>query len=414
MSIIIKNIKQIVGIQNNSTKKLNGDKMSILNTIDNAFLIIENESISNYGKMEEVPSGNFDTVIDASNKLVFPSWCDSHTHIVYAGTRESEFVDKINGLTYQEIAEKGGGIINSAKNLQKTSEDELYKQALTRANEVISMGTGAIEIKSGYGLTLEAEIKMLRVIKKLKENTPLTIKATLLAAHAFPPEFKENRQGYIDLIINDILPLVHKEKLADYIDVFCETNYFTVAEMEQILEAGAKYGLVPKVHVNQFTSIGGIQAGIKHNALSVDHLEVMNPEDIDCLMNTEVMPTILPSCSFFLKIPYAPAREMIDKGLPVAIATDYNPGSTPSGKIPFALSLACIYQRLLPEEAINAATVNSAYAMGVSDSLGSITVGKKANLFITKEIPSYNFIPYAFGGNHVEQVILNGKVINIK
>lgn len=412
MNIIIKNIKQIVGIQSNSIQKLKGKEMNNLNTLENAYLIINQGLIADYGKMEDFPTGNFDTVIDASNKLVFPSWCDSHTHIVYAGTRESEFVDKINGLTYQEIAEKGGGIINSAKNLQKTSEDELYKQALTRANEVISMGTGAIEIKSGYGLTLEAEIKMLRVIKKLKENTPLTIKATLLAAHAFPPEFKENRQGYIDLIINDILPLVHEEKLADYIDVFCETNYFTVAEMEQILEAGAKYGLVPKVHVNQFTSIGGIQAGIKHNALSVDHLEVMNPEDIDCLMNTEVMPTILPSCSFFLKIPYAPAREMIDKGLPVAIATDYNPGSTPSGKIPFALSLACIYQRLLPEEAINAATVNSAYAMGVSDSLGSITVGKKANLFITKEIPSYNFIPYAFGGNHVEQVILNGKAIN--
>lgn len=412
MNIIIKNIKQIVGIQSNSIQKLKGKEMNNLNTLENAYLIINQGLIADYGKMEDFPTGNFDTVIDASNKLVFPSWCDSHTHIVYAGTRESEFVDKINGLTYQEIAEKGGGIINSAKNLQITSEDELYKQALTRANEVISMGTGAIEIKSGYGLTLEAEIKMLRVIKKLKENTPLTIKATLLAAHAFPPEFKENRQGYIDLIINEILPLVHEEKLADYIDVFCETNYFTVAEMEQILEAGAKYGLVPKVHVNQFTSIGGIQAGIEHNALSVDHLEVMNPEDIDCLMNTEVMPTILPSCSFFLKIPYAPAREMIDKGLPVAIATDYNPGSTPSGKIPFALSLACIYQRLLPEEAINAATVNSAYAMGVSDSLGSITVGKKANLFITKEIPSYNFIPYAFGGNHVEQVILNGKVIN--
>lgn len=412
MNIIIKNIKQIVGIQSNSIQKLKGKEMNNLNTLENAYLIINQGLIADYGKMEDFPTGNFDTVIDASNKLVFPSWCDSHTHIVYAGTRESEFVDKINGLTYQEIAEKGGGIINSAKNLQKTSEDELYKQALTRANEVISMGTGAIEIKSGYGLTLEAEIKMLRVIKKLKENTPLTIKATLLAAHAFPPEFKENRQGYIDLIINEILPLVHEEKLADYIDVFCETNYFTVAEMEQILVAAAKYGLVPKVHVNQFTSIGGIQAGIKHNALSVDHLEVMNPEDIDCLMNTEVMPTILPSCSFFLKIPYAPAREMIDKGLPVAIATDYNPGSTPSGKIPFALSLACIYQRLLPEEAINAATVNSAYAMGVSDSLGSITVGKKANLFITKEIPSYNFIPYAFGGNHVEQIILNGKVIN--
>lgn len=412
MKIIIKNIKQLVGIQSNSIQKLKGKEMSNLNTLENAYLIINQGLIADYGKMENLPTGNFDTIIDASNKLVFPSWCDSHTHIVYAGTRESEFVDKINGLTYQEIAEKGGGIINSAKKLQKTSEEELYKQALTRANEVINMGTGAIEIKSGYGLTLEAEIKMLRIIKKLKENTPLTIKATLLAAHAFPPEFKENRQGYIDLIINDILPLVYEEKLADYIDVFCETNYFTVAEMEQILEAGTKYGLVPKVHVNQFTSIGGIQAGIKHNALSVDHLEVMNPEDIDSLMNTEVMPTILPSCSFFLKIPYAPAREMIDKGLPIAIATDYNPGSTPSGKIPFALSLACIYQKLLPEEAINAATINSAYAMGVSDSLGSITVGKKANLFITKEIPSYNFIPYAFGGNHIEQVILNGKIIN--
>jgi imidazolonepropionase len=411
MSIIIKNIKQIVGIQPNVVRKLSGKEMNKLNTLNNAYLIIKDGTIAGYGEMGNYPKENFTQEIDATNKLVFPSWCDSHTHIVYAGTRETEFVDRINGLTYQEIAEKGGGIVNSAKRLQQTSEDDLYQAALTRVNEVISMGTGAIEIKSGYGLTLDAEIKMLRVIKRLKQNIPLTIKATLLAAHAFPSEYKENRQGYIDLIIKEILPLVHQEKLADYIDVFCETNYFTVAEMEQILVAGAKYNLIPKVHVNQFTSIGGVQAGIKHNALSIDHLEVMNKEDIESLVNTNVMPTILPSCSFFLKIPYAPAREMIDKGLPVAIATDYNPGSTPSGKVQFAISLACIYQGLLPEEAINAATINSAYAMGVSDSLGSITIGKKANLFITKEIPSYNFIPYSFGENHVDQVILNGEII---
>ena len=413
MSIIIKNIKQIIGIQSKFIKKLSGQEMSTLNTIENAYLIIKDGLIAEYGEMANCPDNSFKKTIDATGKLLFPSWCDSHTHIVYAGTREGEFVDRINGLTYQEIAQKGGGIVNSAKKLQQTTEDDLYKAALTRANEVISMGTGAIEIKSGYGLTLDAEIKMLRVIKRLKENTPLTIKSTLLAAHAFPPEYKENRQGYIDLIINEILPIVHQEKLADYMDVFCETNYFTVPEMEQLLVAGSKYNLIPKVHVNQFNSIGGIQAGVKHKALSVDHLEVITKEDIDSLVNTDVMPTILPSCSFFLKIPYAPAREMINKGLPIAIATDYNPGSTPSGKIPFAISLACIYQGLLPEEAINAATINSAYAMGVSDSLGSITVGKKANLFITKEIPSYNFIPYSFGGNHVEQVILNGETINI-
>jgi imidazolonepropionase len=412
MSIIIKNIKQIVGIQEKKKAKLNGVEMSNLEVLDNAYLVIKDGLIHDFGEMKNYPSQNYNKTIDATNKTLFPSWCDSHTHIVYAGTREGEFVDRINGLTYQEIAAKGGGIINSAKKLQKTSEEELYKAALIRVNEVISMGTGAIEIKSGYGLTLDAEIKMLRVIKRLKENTPLTIKATLLAAHAFPPEYKENRQGYIDLIINEILPLVHKEQLANYIDVFCETNYFTVAEMEQILIAGAKYDLIPKVHVNQFTSIGGIQAGIKHNALSVDHLEIMEKEDINNLIGTNVMPTILPSCSFFLKIPYAPAREMIDKGLPIAIATDYNPGSTPSGKIPFAISLACIHQGLLPEEAINAATLNSAYAMGISESLGSISIGKKANVFITKEIPSYNFIPYSFGGNHIDRVILNGEVID--
>jgi imidazolonepropionase len=412
MSIIIKNIKQIVGIQEKKKTKLNGAEMSELEVLDNAYLVIKNGLIYDFGEMKNYPSQSYNKTIDATNKMLFPSWCDSHTHIVYAGTREGEFVDRINGLTYQEIAEKGGGIINSAKRLQHTNKDDLYEAALLRANEVISMGTGAIEIKSGYGLTIDAEIKILRVIKKLKENTPLTIKATLLAAHAFPPEYKKNRQGYIDLIINDILPIVHKEKLADYIDVFCETNYFTVAEMEQILIAGAKYDLIPKIHVNQFTSIGGIQAGIKHNALSVDHLEIMEKEDVDSLIGTNVMPTILPSCSFFLKIPYAPAREMIDRGLPIAIATDYNPGSTPSGKIPFAISLACIYQGLLPEEAINAATLNSAYAMGISESLGSISIGKKANIFITKEIPSYNFIPYSFGGNHIDQVILNGEIID--
>ena len=404
------NIKQLSGIQENISKlKLKGKEMGVLNTIENAYLEIENGLISNFGKMEDLSETKVEETIDCSGKVVLPAWCDSHTHLVFAGTRETEFVDRINGLTYEEIAARGGGIINSALRLQSATEQELYQAAWNRLEEIKSMGTGAVEIKSGYGLSFEAELKILRVVKRLKAESDLTIKATFLGAHAVPPEFKGDKDGYLDLLINEVLPVIKEENLADYIDIFCETNYFTVEDAERIMEAGAKYGLQSKIHVNQFTSIGGIQAGIKHNALSLDHLEVMTDQDIADLHKSETMPTALPSCSFFLKIPFAPVRKMIDEGLAIALATDYNPGSTPSGKIPFVISLACIYQRLTPEEAINAVTMNSAYAMGISDTHGSITLGKKANLIITKEISSYNYIPYAFAGNHVERVLLNGK-----
>lgn len=410
MITLIKNIKQLSGIQEDSTKlKLAGKEMGVLTTIENAFLLMEDEKILSFGKMEEIPEIAPNKTIDATGKVVLPTWCDSHTHLVFAGTRETEFVDRINGLTYEEIAARGGGIINSAKRLQHATEEELYQAAWTRLEEIKSMGTGAVEIKSGYGLSFDAELKILRVIKRLKADSDLTIKATFLGAHAVPPEFKGDKDGYLDMLINEVLPVIHEEKLADYIDIFCETNYFSVADAERIMEAGAKYNLIPKIHVNQFTSIGGIQAGIKHKALSMDHLEIMTDQDIADLHKSDVMPTALPSCSFFLKIPFSPVRKMIDQGLAIALATDYNPGSTPSGKIPFVISLACIYQRLTPEEAINAVTMNSAYAMGISNTHGSITAGKKANLIITKEISSYNFIPYSFGGNHIEQVILNGK-----
>lgn len=401
------NIKQLSGIQEDiSVLKLKGKEMGILNTIENAYLETENGMISGFGKMENLPESDNTKLVDCTGKIILPAWCDSHTHLVFAGTRETEFVDRINGLTYEEIAARGGGIINSAKRLQTASEEDLYKTAWTRLEEIKSHGTGAVEIKSGYGLSLEAELKILRVIKRLKSDSDLTIKATFLGAHAVPPEFKGNKDGYLDMLIDEVLPVIKAENLADYIDIFCETNYFTVADAERIMAAGAKYGLQSKIHVNQFTSIGGIQAGIKHNALSLDHLEVMTENDIEDLHQSETMPTALPSCSFFLKIPFAPVRKMIDEGLAIALATDYNPGSTPSGKIPFVISLACIYQRITPEEAINAVTLNSAYAMGISDTHGSITVGKKANIIITKEISSYNYIPYAFGGNHVERVLL--------
>jgi imidazolonepropionase len=410
MKTFLINIKQLAGIQEDISKlKLKGKEMGVLTTLENAYLEIENGLISGFGEMRSLPNTDNSKIEDCSGKVVLPAWCDSHTHLVFAGTRETEFVDRINGLTYEEVAARGGGIINSAKRLQTATEEELYQAAWTRLEEIKSMGTGAVEIKSGYGLSFDAELKILRVIKRLKAESDLTIKATFLGAHAVPPEFKGNKDGYLDMLINEVLPVIKEENLADYIDIFCEINYFTVADAERIMEAGASIGLQSKIHVNQFTSIGGIQAGIKHKALSLDHLEVMTDEDIEDLHKSETMPTALPSCSFFLKIPFAPVRKMIDQGLAIALATDYNPGSTPSGKIPFVISLACIYQRLTPEEAINAVTMNSAYAMGISDTHGSITVGKKANLIITKEISSYNYIPYAFGENHVERVILGGK-----
>ncbi|MBV6485923.1 MAG: Imidazolonepropionase [Flavobacteriales bacterium] len=412
--ILIKNIKELVQVLEPQVKKLSGNEMANLSTIKDAWLAIENDLIVGFGKMQDwegISDWTNLEVIDATGKMVFPTWCDSHTHLVFAASRDEEFVDRIKGLTYQEIAAKGGGILNSAKKLQTKSEEELYQDALKRIHEIQQMGTGAVEIKSGYGLSVDAELKMLRVIKKLKQTTEIAIKATFLGAHAIPTEYKENRTAYIDLIINEMLPKIKEEQLADYIDVFCETNYYTTEETDRILTAGAKYGLTPKIHVNQFTSIGGIQVGIKHNARSVDHLEVMTDTDISDLSKSGVMPTLLPSCSFFLGIPYAPARDLINKGLPIALATDFNPGSTPSGNMNFVLSLACINYKITPEEAINAATINAAYAMGLENTHGSITIGKKATIFITKEVPSIAFLPYYFGSNQIEQVIINGKLI---
>ncbi|PZX93192.1 imidazolonepropionase [Flavobacterium aquariorum] len=411
MTTLIVNIKELLQVRENSILKVSGAEMAILPTLKNAFLLIKDDLIADFGTMTDLPKITVDTTIDATGKMILPSWCDSHTHIVYAGNREQEFVDRINGMTYEEIANRGGGILNSAKKLNETSAEEIYIQSKARLEEVMQLGTGAVEIKSGYGLTVEGELKMLRVIQQLSQNYPITIKTTFLGAHAFPSAFKDNKKGYIDCIINEMIPEIAKNKLADFIDVFCETGYFSVKETEQIMEAGIQFGLKPKIHVNQFNSIGGIQAGVKYKALSVDHLEIMKPEDIESLKNTETMPVALPSCSYFLSIPYTPAREMISAGLPLALATDYNPGSTPSGNMNFVVATACIKMKMTPEEAINAATLNGAYAMGISKTHGSITKGKKANLIITKAIPSYYQLPYAFGSNLIDKVILDGKII---
>lgn len=385
--------------------------MAELPTLKNAWLYINHGIIEDYGIMAKMgPHQGFKT-IDCSGKTVLPAWCDSHSHIVYAGNREQEFVDRINGLSYQEIAEKGGGIVNSAKKLQETSEEDLYHQSAARLEEVMKLGTGAIEIKSGYGLTTDAELKMLRVAKKLAEEYPITIKTTFLGAHAIPTEYKGNKDGYLDLLCNEMLPKVAEESLAEYIDIFCEEGYFSVADMDRVLSEGKKYNLIPKVHVNQFNSIGGIASAVKHKALSVDHLEVFTDEDLAALKNSETMPVALPSCSYFLSIPYTPGRKIIDAGLPLALATDYNPGSTPSGNMNFVVATACIKMRLTPEEAINAATINGAYAMGLSETHGSICRGKVANLIITKPIPSYGYLPYAFGSNLIDSVIIGGKEV---
>nr|WP_294784575.1 imidazolonepropionase [uncultured Flavobacterium sp.] len=411
MITLIKNIQELLQIRETSTKKISGSEMAELPTIKNAFLVLENDLIADFGSMENLPEINADKVIDATGRVVLPSWCDSHTHIVYAGNREQEFVDRINGLSYEEIANRGGGILNSAKKLNETSEEEIYKQSKHRLEEVMHLGTGAVEIKSGYGLTIEGELKMLRVIKKLADNYSIAIKATFLGAHAFPTHYKDNKAGYIDEIITKMIPEIAQNKLADYVDVFCESGYFSVEETEKIMQAGVDFGLKPKIHVNQFNSIGGIQAGVKFKALSVDHLEIMNPEDIEALKGTETMPVALPSCSYFLSIPYTPAREMIKAGLPLALATDFNPGSTPSGNMNFVVATACIKMKMTPEEAINAATINGAYAMGLSETHGSITKGKKANLILTKPISSYYQIPYAFGSNLIESVFIDGKIL---
>ncbi|CAD0005331.1 imidazolonepropionase [Flavobacterium salmonis] len=412
MITLIKNIKELLQVRETSVSKVSGAEMAILPTIKNAFLIIKDNLIADFGAMENLPEVKADKIIDATGRIVLPSWCDSHTHIVYAGNREQEFVDRINGFTYEEIANRGGGILNSAKKLNETSEEEIYEQSRIRLEEVIRLGTGAVEIKSGYGLTIEGELKMLRVIKRLAENYPISIKATFLGAHTFPIHYKENKAGYIDEIITKMIPEIAQNKLADYVDVFCENGYFSVEETEKIMQAGIDFGLKPKIHVNQFNSIGGIQAGVKFNALSVDHLEIMNPEDTEALKGTETMPVALPSCSYFLSIPYTPAREMITAGLPIALATDFNPGSTPSGNMNFVVATACIKMKMTPEEAINAATINGAYAMGISETHGSITKGKKANLIITKPISSYYQIPYAFGSNLIESVFIEGEIFS--
>lgn len=413
MRTLITNIKELLQVRETSISKVSGVDMKILPTIKNAFLLIENDVILDFGRMENLRRINADKTIDASGKIVLPTWCDSHTHIVYAGNREGEFVDRINGLSYEEIANKGGGILNSAKKLQKTSEEDLYQQSAARIEEVMTLGTGAVEIKSGYGLTLDAELKMLRVIQRLTKRYPISIKATFLGAHAFPAEYKNNKDAYVNLIIDEMLPKIVKENLAEFIDVFCEDGYFSTHQTDKILTAGKQNGLVPKIHVNQFTIMGGVQIGVKHHALSVDHLEILDSNDLNALKNSNTMPVALPSCSYFLGIPYTPARQIIDAGLPLALATDYNPGSTPSGNMNFVVSTACIKMKMTPEEAINAATVNGAYAMNISNTHGSITKGKKANLIITKAIPSYAYLPYAFGSNLIDVVFINGIKINI-
>ncbi len=405
-SILIRNIKWLGSLHPQDKAKLAGAGMATMPAIDHAYLLVEGGLIKAFGKSEDAPE-RADDVIDANGRLVLPAWCDSHTHLVFAAYREGEFVDKIHGLTYEQIAAKGGGILNSAKRLQSATEDELFEAALQRLEQLQELGTGAIEIKSGYGLSYEGEMKMLRVIRRLKQHAKLTIKATFLGAHAFPAEFKNNHDGYLDLLLNRLLPEIAAEGLADFIDAFCEKGYFSAEETDRILEAGSKHGLQAKVHVNQFNVIGGVPTSVKHKALSVDHLELLSDEDIAALKNSDTMPTALPACSFFLRIPYTPARTIIDAGLPLALASDFNPGTSPSGNMNFVVSLGCIQMRMTPEEAVNAATLNSAYAMGVSQQLGSIAIGKKANLIVTKPVSSLAFLPYSFGNNCVERVIIS-------
>jgi imidazolonepropionase len=411
--LLLKNIKTLVSVYENAPQKLAGKEMKHLPCLENAWLACENGYIADFGEMESFPGiTNWKDleVIDCGGKLVMPCFVDSHTHIVYAGNREQEFVDRIKGLSYEEIASKGGGILNSANKLRETSEDDLFEQSKARLKEVISQGTGAIEIKSGYGLDLASELKMLRVIKRLKNLNWIPVKATFLGAHAIPLEYKNNKQGYINLIISEMLPVIEKDELADFIDVFCEKGYFDANETKQLLEAGKKHGLVPKVHAEQLSHSNGIKTALECDAISVDHLEFCNDDDIALLKNSNTMPTILPGAALFLNLPLPPARKMIDAGLAVAFASDYNPGSSPSGNMKLMMSLACIQYKLTPEEAINAITINSAYAMKLEKELGTISCGKQANLIITKEINSYGFLPYAFGSNLIDKVILNGAI----
>ena len=415
--ILIVNIRDLVQTEDYIREKVSGKEMSELQTIKNAFLFIRDGAIEEFGPMSILGQANLPITgssvkrLDANGKLVFPSFCDSHTHLVYAGSREGEFTDKIRGLTYEEIARRGGGILNSAARLRLTSEDELYRQSMVRVNEIIASGTGAVEIKSGYGLNTADEIKMLRVIRRIRESSHLEVKATFLGAHAVPPEYSGNRDKYVDLVINEMIPMVASEDLADYIDVFCDRGFFSVDDTERILMAGMKYGLTPKLHANELDFSGGIQTGVKYNALSVDHLECTGDEEIEALLGSDTMPTLLPGSAFFLGLKEPPVRKMINAGLPVALASDYNPGSSPSGNMKLIMSLGCIRLKMLPEEVINAVTINSAYAMGISDTHGSIAKGKAANLFLTKEVPSYAYMPYAFGSDLIDTVILKGEII---
>jgi imidazolonepropionase len=415
--LLIVNIKELIQTEDSIRKKVSGKEMSELHTINNAFLYIKNGVIEEFGPMSVLVNAGLPFMnksvkrLDAVGKLIFPSFCDSHTHLVYAGSREAEFADKIRGLSYEEIARRGGGILNSAAKLHLTSEEELYQQSMVRVKEIIESGTGAVEIKSGYGLNTEDEIKMLRVIRRISETSPIEVKATFLGAHAVPPEYSGNKDQYVDLIINEMIPMVASEDLADYIDVFCDRGFFSAEDTERILRAGIKYGLTAKLHSNELDFSGGIQTGVKYNALSVDHLECTGDEEIKALLGSETMPTLLPGSAFFLGLKEPPVRKMINAGLAVALASDYNPGSSPSGNMKLIMSLGCIRLKMLPEEVLNAVTINSAYAMGLSETHGSIAKGKTANLFLTKEVPSYAYLPYAFGSNLIDTVILKGEII---
>lgn len=417
MRIFIKNIKKLINVRENTPSALSGEQLGVLPCIEDAYLITDGDSIIDFGEMSEVEESQLaaieqsvDKVIDATGRMVFPSYCDSHTHLVYAGSREMEFSDKLRGLSYQEIARRGGGILNSVALLHNTSEDSLLEQTLVRAKEIISMGTGAVEIKSGYGLSVEDEMKMLRVAKRVAENTPLTVKTTLLGAHAVPARYKDNRSGYVDEIVNEMIPAVAAEGLAEYVDIFCEEGFFSVEDAERIFEQGIKYGLRPTVHANQMSFSGGVQVGVKYDAISVDHLEFTGEQEYDVLASSNTIATLLPGATFFLNMDYPNARAMISKGVKIAIASNYNPGSCPSGDMKYMMALALLKMKMTPEEAINAVTINGAFAMGLGEQFGSITVGKRANLFITKEIPSYEFLPYSFTSSLIDTIILNGEI----
>lgn len=412
MNVLIKNIKSLAGIRDAGVHHVSGNALQMLPSIENAFLFVRDGSIAGFGPMENLKqwmsNENLPVTqeMDATGRLVLPCFCDSHTHLVFADTRENEFLYKIQGLSYEEIAARGGGILNSAKKLRDTPEELLLEKALKRIEEIKNSGTGAVEIKSGYGLSYDGELNMLRVIKKLKSISPIPVKATFLGAHAIPAEYKTDREGYLRLLLEQLLPVIGEEELADYCDVFCDKGFFTPEETDRILQAAWRYGLKPKIHANQLAISGGVQAGVRNNALSVDHLESMSDAEIECLRNSHTIPTMLPSAAFFLRMQYPPARQMIEAGLPVTLATDYNPGSSPSGRMSFVISLACIQMKMTPEEAINAATINGAAAMELSDVLGSITIGKRANLIITKPINGIANIPYSFGSDVIEQVII--------